>query len=72
MDPSSIPPRVYLLADLRNDSPGELVTNAERALMLYTGLRFSQGVASNVLLTWSASLPLRLEEVHISEVQCAL
>ena len=53
--------------DLRNESYGELVANAERVLSLYTSLRFSQGVASNVLLTWSASLPLRLEEVHIPE-----
>ncbi|MXW79864.1 MAG: T9SS type A sorting domain-containing protein, partial [Gemmatimonadetes bacterium] len=67
MDPSSIPPRVDLSVDLRNESYGELVTNAERTLRLYTSLRFSQGVASNVLLTWSASLPLRLEEVHIPE-----
>ena len=67
MDYYSIPTRVDLKADLRNDSPGELVTNSERPLMLYTGLRFSQGVASNVLLAWSASLPLRLEEVYISE-----
>ena len=67
IDPSSIPPRVDLLVNLRNDSYGELVTNAKRALMLYMSLRFVQGVASNVLLTWSASLPLRLEEVRIPE-----
>ena len=67
MDPSSIPPRVDLLVGLRNENYGELFTNAERTLSLYTSLRFVQGVASNVLLTWSASLPLRLEEVHIPE-----
>ena len=67
MAPSSIPPRVDLLVGLRNENYGELFTNAERTLSLYTSLRFVQGVASNVLLTWSASLPLRLEEVHIPE-----
>ncbi len=67
MDYYSIPPRVDLRADLRNDSYGELVANAERALNLLAVLRFTQGTASNVLLTWSASLPLRLEEVYIPE-----
>ena len=64
MDYYSIPPRVDLRADLHNDSYGELVANAERALNLLAVLRFTQGTASNVLLTWSASLPVRLEEVH--------
>ena len=56
------PPGVDLITTLRNDSAA-LTVNAERALNLSASLRFSERAASNVLLTWSASLPVRLEEI---------
>ena len=56
------PPGVDLITTLRNDSAA-LTVNAERALNLSAGLRFSERAASNVLLTWSASLPVRLEKI---------
>ena len=61
-DANSAPPRVDLRTDLRNDSQ-ELTAQAESALNLYVGLRFSGAGATNVTLTYSASLPLRLEDV---------
>ncbi len=65
------PPGVDLMATLRNDSNNS-IAHAERSLNLYAGLRIAEGGASNVLLTWSASLPLRLEEILKSgtSVQC--
>ena len=56
------PPGVDLTTTLRNDSAA-LTVNAERALNLSASLRFSERAASNVVLTWSASLPVRLEEI---------
>ena len=61
-DGDSAPPTVDLITDLRNDSQA-LAANADRALNLYVGLRFFGATASSVALTYSASLPLRLEEV---------
>ena len=56
------PPGVDLMAILRNDSKNP-VAHAERSVNLYAGLRIAEDGASNVMLTWSASLPLDLEEV---------
>ena len=56
------PPGVDLITTLRNDSAA-LTVNAERALNLSASLRFSERAASNVMLIWSASLPVRLEEI---------
>ena len=54
--------QVDLSATLRMDSDNP-VALAERSLHLYTGLRIAQGGATNVQLIWSASLPLRLDEI---------
>ena len=58
-----MPPQVDLETILINDS-GDLRANMNRSLNLFVGLRFSDEVASNVVLTWTASMPLRLEEAQ--------
>lgn len=63
MDYYSVPPQVDLRAYLRNDSHAPRV-NAERSLSLLAHTRFFGEAASNVTLTWSASLPMRLEDIH--------
>ena len=63
IDYYSVPPQVDLRAYLRNDSHAPRV-NAERSLSLLAHTRFFGEAASNVTLTWSASLPMRLEYIH--------
>ena len=63
VDVDWVPPQVDLKTILINDS-GDLLANRKSSLNLFVGLRFSEEVASNVMLTWTASMPLRLEEAQ--------
>ena len=59
-----VPPQVDLKVALTNRSGDSIAYVGER-LMLRTVLNFPEKVASNITLTWSASLP-----VEISSVRC--
>ena len=73
MDVDWVPPQVDLETILINHS-GDVRANMKSSLNLFVGLRFSEDVASNVMLTWTANMPLRLEEAqrYDTAAQCEI
>ena len=73
MDVDWVPPQVDLETILINHS-GDVRANMKSSLNLFVGLRFSEEVASNVMLTWTANMPLRLEEAqrYDTAAQCEI
>ena len=66
LDPSSTPPAVNLTATLRNDS-GNPTVNSQQSLIFYAGLRFSGDRATNVQLSYTSSVAIRLERTSVTE-----